>query len=170
VQAQQQRANQRTVLVVAKAADHAVGAAEIFDHLHAAAVARAVIEIAALGDHAIERCAGAAEPIPWLVPGSCLTATAGCSANHGGIFDGTAPSRLGACRVVCRSTILQWRQPAGQTRSTGPVFPPQAYGCGWAPDERAVESRRMRKRRPPRQRSRRVEVRPRDEPLFSGID
>src|SRR5262249_57129795 len=52
----------------------------------------------------------------------------------------------------------------------GSVFPSQAYGCGWAPDERAVESRRMRKRRPPGQRSRRVEVRPRDEPLFSGID
>ena len=45
VEAEQQRADKRAAFVVAKAADHAVGAAVVLDLLHAAAIARAVRKI-----------------------------------------------------------------------------------------------------------------------------
>src|SRR5262249_58853247 len=42
VEAEQQRTDERTAFVVAKAADHAVDAAVVLDLLHAVAIARAV--------------------------------------------------------------------------------------------------------------------------------
>src|ERR1700722_7513900 len=62
VEAKQQRADDVCALVVAEAADHAVGAAVVLDLLHAGAIARAIIEVALLGDHAVKRGAGAAQP------------------------------------------------------------------------------------------------------------
>src|SRR4029077_16363923 len=53
VEAKQQRADKGAAFVVAKAADHAVGAAVVLDLLHAAAVARAVRKIAPFGDDAV---------------------------------------------------------------------------------------------------------------------
>src|SRR5258705_7772819 len=54
IEPEQQRADHRLSFVVAKAADHAVGAAIVLDLPHGGAVARAVFELAALGDDAVE--------------------------------------------------------------------------------------------------------------------
>ena len=62
VEAEQQRADHLLALVVAEAADHAVGAAEILDLLHGAALARRVEEVAPLGDDAVEGGTDALEP------------------------------------------------------------------------------------------------------------
>src|SRR6516165_3745868 len=60
IEAQQQRSDEGTTLVVTKAANHTIRTAEVFDLLHAAALTASVIKIAALGDYAIECCPGAA--------------------------------------------------------------------------------------------------------------
>ena len=62
IEPEQQRADHRLAFVVAKAADHAVGAAVVLDLLHAVAFAGAVGQIAPLGDDAVERRADALEP------------------------------------------------------------------------------------------------------------
>src|SRR5438105_3519648 len=62
IETEQQRADQRAALVVAEAADHTIGATQILDLLHAAAIAGAVGKVTTLGDDAIERRAGAAQP------------------------------------------------------------------------------------------------------------
>jgi hypothetical protein len=62
VESEQQRAHDRFAFVVAETADNDVRGAVILDLLHAAAVARAIFEVAALGDDAVERRADALEP------------------------------------------------------------------------------------------------------------
>src|SRR5690348_6770266 len=64
VQAEQQGADDVLALVVAKAANHAVGAAITLDLLHAGAIAGAIGKVAPLGDDAVERAAEAVEPFP----------------------------------------------------------------------------------------------------------
>src|SRR5262249_22961677 len=54
MEAEQQRAHHRFALIVSEAADHAVRAAILLDLLHSGAVARAVFQVRALGDDAIE--------------------------------------------------------------------------------------------------------------------
>src|SRR5262249_43294261 len=56
---------------ITKAADDAVGAAVNLDLLHAGAVARAVLEVTAFGDDAVERRASAAEPSLRIAQSRC---------------------------------------------------------------------------------------------------
>ena len=58
----QERADHRFAFVVPEAANHAVGAAVVLDLLHAGAFTRAIVEIAALGDDAVEQGANVLEP------------------------------------------------------------------------------------------------------------
>ena len=62
VEPEQQRADDWLALVVAEAADHAVGAAVVLDLLHAGAVAGLIRQVAPLGDDAVERRADLLEP------------------------------------------------------------------------------------------------------------
>src|SRR5262249_15020680 len=62
VGAEQEGADHGFALVVPEAPDHAVGAAIVLDLLHPAAFARAIVEIAALGDDAVEQRANVFEP------------------------------------------------------------------------------------------------------------
>src|SRR5438477_6560643 len=72
IKTEQQRADDILTLVVAKTTDDAVSAAIILDLLHAAAVARAVFEVAALGDDAVEGRTGPLKPLLGLgKPGGC---------------------------------------------------------------------------------------------------
>src|SRR6185295_3081810 len=54
IKAEQERADHRFALVVTETADHAVRAAIVLHFLHSAALARAIVEIATLGDDAVE--------------------------------------------------------------------------------------------------------------------
>jgi len=63
VEAEEQRADDLGLRAVAEAANHAIRAAEVFDLLHAVALARAIVEVAPFGDDAIERRAGLGEPL-----------------------------------------------------------------------------------------------------------
>jgi hypothetical protein len=62
MEAKQQRSDHGLTLVVAEAANDAVGAAIILDLLHAAAIVGPVRQVAPLGDDAIERRADPGEP------------------------------------------------------------------------------------------------------------
>src|SRR5262245_19447708 len=62
IEPEQERADHRFALVVAETADHAVGAAVVLDLLHSAALARAIVEITALGDDAVEHGADILKP------------------------------------------------------------------------------------------------------------
>src|SRR5262249_7214814 len=54
IEPEQQRADHQFALIVPEAADHAVRTAVVLDLLHSGAVARAVFQVRALGDDAIE--------------------------------------------------------------------------------------------------------------------
>src|SRR5262249_1183864 len=54
IEPEQERTDHRFAFVVAKPADDTVRAAVVLDFLHSAALARAIVEIAALGDDAVE--------------------------------------------------------------------------------------------------------------------
>src|SRR5262249_32105755 len=62
IEAEQQRADDGLALVVAEAADHTIRAAIVLDLLHSGTVARAVFQVAALGDDAVEHYANVFEP------------------------------------------------------------------------------------------------------------
>src|SRR5262249_25589593 len=63
IEAEQQRAHRLPVSAVAKAPDHAIGAAVVLDFLHGGALARPVRAVAALGDDAVECRTGLLEPV-----------------------------------------------------------------------------------------------------------
>src|SRR6476469_7991330 len=62
IEAEQERADHRFALVVTETADHAVRAAIVLHFLHSAALARAIVEIATLGDDAVEHGSDVLEP------------------------------------------------------------------------------------------------------------
>src|SRR6478735_1749514 len=62
IEAEQERADDRFALVVTETADHAVRAAIVLHFLHSAALARAIVEIATLGDDAVEHGSDVLEP------------------------------------------------------------------------------------------------------------
>src|SRR5262249_22069788 len=62
IKSEQERADHRFTLVVAETANHAVRAAVVLHLLHSGALARAIVEIAALGDNSVEHGADVLEP------------------------------------------------------------------------------------------------------------
>src|SRR6516164_907558 len=63
IKSEQQRADRLAVGAVTKPAHHAIGAAVVFDLLHAGALTRAIRGVASLGDDAVERRACLFEPL-----------------------------------------------------------------------------------------------------------
>src|SRR5262249_16171877 len=64
VEAEEERADHRSIRGIAEASHHAVGGALALDLLHAGAITRAIVEIDALGHHPIEGAARHGEPFP----------------------------------------------------------------------------------------------------------
>ena len=73
IEAEQQRADYLPAVDlvgrIAEAADHAIGAAEFLDLLHAVAVAGLIGQVDPLGDHAVTAAAGLCQPLF----GECVT-------------------------------------------------------------------------------------------------
>src|SRR5262249_24546251 len=141
---EQERTDHRFAFVVAKPADDTVRAAVVLDFLHSAALARAIVEIAALGDDAVEHGADILKPALGLAQ----------LGGGGGQSNSLLLSEISLREVLQLTASFAQRevhesngrryQPADRRRSAAPAFPWLVSAAGSRPGGCAGASRRRR--------------------------